>query len=260
MKFQVWSRPVQCSGSPRRSLSSGSRWYQRWPPASRGRASQAQGSTWRRPSGIRTRYCCSGSTPKVSETARSAPSVRTTKRSPSRRKVALSPPPVAVAPSKAPSTFAGVAGIMARAWSLLRQAACSAAWQDAQAADPTKPSRRASRAAGATASSPATSNGSRRHARAAARCRSVIGPGMARRGADRPGGVHPGDAAGQRRGGCDAAGAGAFGVAAGAGRSPSLARRAISAPKLRTASGVTVPWPRSTVMRPIRPVKAKGTW
>ena len=38
---------------------------QRWPPSAALRVSQAQGSTWRRPSGKVTRYCCSGSQPRL---------------------------------------------------------------------------------------------------------------------------------------------------------------------------------------------------
>ncbi|CAH0300051.1 hypothetical protein ROS9278_04519 [Roseomonas sp. CECT 9278] len=54
--------------------------------------------------------------------------------------------------------------------------------------------------------------------------------------------------------------AGEPGAARGAGRSAAAARAAISSAKARTACGVTELTPKSTTMRPMRPVKAKGTW
>jgi hypothetical protein len=173
MKFQFWSRPVQCSGSPARSDSCAIRWNQRWPPWSRGRLSHAQGSGWRRPSGNRTRYCCSGSAPKVSLTGKSAtvppgPSVWIRKRSPSRRKVALWRPSLTLRSEKSPSTFAAVAAPMARAWSLSRQAAVCAAWQPAQVVVPTKPARALSRA---TTGAPPGSRAASRSGRAMAPAR-----------------------------------------------------------------------------------------
>ncbi len=54
-------------------MSSAGYWRnQRWPPCSRGRASQVTASACRRPPGSSTRYCCRGATPKVYLTSKSA--------------------------------------------------------------------------------------------------------------------------------------------------------------------------------------------
>ncbi len=72
MKFQFCDRRVQWSSSVWSIFSSGYWRNQRWPPCSRGRASQVTATACRRPPGSSTRYCCSGATPNVYLTSKSA--------------------------------------------------------------------------------------------------------------------------------------------------------------------------------------------